>query len=1092
VNKLLSVAVVSAVVALVGCDRGNVMTTCERVCVADERCDLPTKRCVPNERPVILVESPIAESLINTADLTLRGTIVDDSGLTVQRAEASLDDGATWTPIGVGDLNRFEARLGVPRVDGARTSLQVRAFDAEGNEALVLVPVVLDRVGPSCSFQQPMANAVLSGSEATVRVQVQDGSLRLGSRASLVLDPTTTLEANVIEGVALFTVTLPSLDGAAREWTFEGTDEAGNTCATRISVRVDTVGPVAVLISPTPGQRVTRDTSGVVPVRFSVTDGTGIQVAEVLAPPSTLWQPATLTNGVATFDWQVPANEEGASRTLSVRAKDLQGTLGAEVSATVVLDTVPPVCTLLSPMPAQVLNAASGPIFQVRWQVQDGSTALGGGEVSLDDGTSWLPVTIDMTGLAAYPWALGSTRNGETVALRVRATDAAGNRCPEQRVQVTVDVVPPTVTVTTPMRNAAVSTPTLTFTGQASDGSAAVNSMTLDFGDAVGARPVGVLGTQWSVTVPTVATEDFVTHAAQVRAVDAAGNATTVTHPVRVDRVAPVPTIVAPMEGQRFNAQQVTAGAVTLTGQALDGDPFVALEVQSSPGVWTALAGQTWAVQTLSSDDDVEYQEALRARDTAGNVASVTRRFRVDRVAPTVVLTSPASGARNTTTDFAMQFSEAMRLVGTAIPFTFTPAQPVSATVALSGGDRVVTVSGLNGDQPYSVVLNASRLTDVSGNPPVVASAVSFTTAPRGPLPNTVLLSANASQRVELVRTSQDEDGVIALAVRVINPTSSVRTWLLGWVDPKTGLFTQQATVPAGDTGALISNVIDFSSVPPRRTATAVLGVAGSSHVWTLGVPGVRTFSALTVGVPAAGELPGTAEVTLGTTALGFTWTRPPNAAVEVPLFTPIVGTAAHSAGNVLVFGWEPSCSSPPCFSSVLERTRTCDCPADGGTCACAWGPERALGAIVRDTTGPRTLGDLFRTVQVVRTAQQSWWASDNWVGGDVETVIGACTGLNGFIVPLTGPVAMARSGNNGLLFASAGNHALGARVRVLRLEACPVTGNEPFKDFIVTDGATQPGANPSSKRNVSMAPVAGPTIGLLYVTSSGDLKYVE
>jgi hypothetical protein len=130
--------------------------------------------------------------------------------------------------------------------------------------------------------------------------------------------------------------------------------------------------------------------------------------------------------------------------------------------------------------------------------------------------------------------------------------------------------------------------------------------------------------------------------------------------------------------------------------------------------------------------------------------------------------------------------------------------------------------------------------------------------------------------------------------------------------------------------------------------------------------------------------------------------------------------------------------------------------------------------------------------VQVVRTAQQSWWASDNWVGGDVETVIGACTGLNGFIVPLTGPVAMARSGNNGLLFASAGNHALGARVRVLRLEACPVTGNEPFKDFIVTDGATQPGANPSSKRNVSMAPVAGPTIGLLYVTSSGDLKYVE
>jgi hypothetical protein len=78
------------------------------------------------------------------------------------------------------------------------------------------------------------------------------------------------------------------------------------------------------------------------------------------------------------------------------------------------------------------------------------------------------------------------------------------------------------------------------------------------------------------------------------------------------------------------------------------------------------------------------------------------------------------------------------------------------------------------------------------------------------------------------------------------------------------------------------------------------------------------------------------------------------------------------------------------------------------------------------------------------------------------------------------------------VLLAGAGDDGVNAKVRVSVLGTCPNTGNEPSKDFVLSDAAIQPGASPASKRSISMGPVAGPTVGLLYVTTSGDLKYVE
>ncbi len=1457
------VGVLSVIAVVTGCGGSRIQTACDRACVGGERCDRPTKRCVQNEAPVISLETPARSALIGTAEVLVTGTITDDTEL-IKSAEVSLDQGGTWIGLGIGEGGRFEKRVPVPVQDGEVSELRLRAFDLDDFEGGLSVPMVFDRVAPRCRVVAPAEGVTLSGTTAALRVDVTDGSGRYGN-GTLAVSASTTLQKPIEGGQVVFDVPLPAVDGVTQQWQFEGADAAGNRCQLARDVRIDTVGPVVTVSAPTSGSSVTRNASGVVPVRFALSDASALQGAEVQAPPSTVWQPAVLTGSSGAFDWQVPVNDQGVQRTVRVRATDAHGNVGAESTVTVAVDTVPPTCTLLAPMAGQLLSQSSGQIFQVRWSAQDGSGVLGGGEVSFDDGATWLPVSLDASGTATYPWTLDATANGVATTIRVRATDAAGNRCAERVVQVTVDTVGPTISVTAPALNSSLSTatvafsgvandgaraamavtldfadgvgprmaalngsqwavsvptnatedfvahqvivratdtvgnstsltwpvrvdrvapsllvpqptegqrfnaqafssgddvtaivqssdgdpflvteyrlgtaafaaltggqipvttsvmdddveyvatvrardsannvstvirrfrvdrrapaltitspasnaalnaaaivftgttdaaaPTLTldfadgtgpravtpsggawslsvptvntedfvlhavvaravdaagnvttvnlpvrvdrvaprltlptptegqvfnasafstsstvslttntvdgdsttvtevetspgvfspvsagavqvatqptdndvaysrtvrardaagnttsvtrtfrvdrvvptiaftnpsagaslntstilFTGTASDGASAIGSLTLDFADGVGPRTINALGSAWSLTVPTVATEDFVAHSVVLRGQDAAGNVATLTRALRVDRVAPVVIITAPTEGQRFNASQVNVfGVVTVAAQVTDGDPAIVVE-SFSGAAWVATgAGNSTTVTTAPTDNNVEYSQPMRARDTAGNIGSLTRRFRVDRVAPTVLATTPTNGQLGTPLEFALQFSEPM-VLASGLPAAFVPAEPPAATVALDGPRRIATISGLAGNTAYQASLRPAGITDDFGNPPAATAPVTFTTAPRRPTNGAVLVDATPTRQVELFRISGDEDGVVSIVARLLNPQTGDRTWLFGWIDPVTGQFLQQGTTSAGTTGAFITSVSEPASGGTRRRRASVrLGLTGSSAVFELGAPGVQLFpSGVTFGVaPGTPELTGSEVSNVSLVGFDPQYSRPPNA-VET------FGSSFMSPQAVSVFDRNQWAVVLQDFSSTYRVVRTCTASA----CTMSAARQLVSATFFRDQ-------DRMSYVQLNGI---TWFVGIQATGTGVATVTHASCVTNagsggaegGFLAGwFATPV---RSGPNSIDLAwmlNSGTYAdlVNPVVRVSRITGCAPSPPGGFTTFPLTNATgSQIGLEGQVLPEVS--PVPGPTAGLLWLEAPGRLRYTQ
>lgn len=1086
-------------VCLFGCDdRGTVRSPCGRQCAEMERCDLTQARCVLNGVPLVAFTTPQEDELITTATVLVTGRVTDDASEFLN-PELSLD-GTTWVSLPVEPIDGdFSQRYDVPALDGQSVTVTVRLKDSLGAEGTGTRRFYVDRVAPRCRIASPSATTTLSGMMGELELEVTDDSRRYGG-AELSLDNGVTWQsAMVMDGTARFTFPLPQdVNGVRRAIALRATDAAGNRCELSGELLIDTRGPEVTPVAPVADQQLNASNAPTYAVRFSVADPAGVTSAEVLAPPSTNFAPATVANGTAEFMWTLPASDDGVTRDIQLRATDALGNVTTR-TLSVGIDLIAPTCTLLTPTQNQVLSSSSGASFTVTWNVSDGSTRLGPAEVSTDDGATWAAVTPSM-GAASYPWMLDPMANGVATRVRVRGADHAGNRCTERTADVTVDLVAPVITITEPVANGSFNAPTLRFAGTVTD----ATTLTLDFGDGVGARPVAINGTAFAINVPLSATEDFVAHAAQLRARDGAGNERLVTRTVNVDRIAPVLTVASPTEGQLLNATQLTANQVVLQVSALDGDPLTTTEAQTGPTTWVPLTGNSFNANTSALDDGFEYQQQFRTRDSAGNTSTTSRRYRVDRVAPTVVSTSPVNNARRTAAEFSALFSEPMRLTGTALPFTFTPAAPVDAATSLASGDRQVTVRGLLGDESYSVVIDATRLTDLAGNPPVVAAPVVFITGPRAPSPNTVFITGSARRTVEFFRSSQDDDGVIALAVRVIDTVTSQRSWLLGWVDPKTGLWTQQGTAPASNTGATIFNTAIPLSNGTRRAATAKLGLNGPTVMWVYGVPGVVSTPELSMTLaPSASEDPNSSEVaTFVPQSGGFSYRRTPGITDNTQLGVPQLGVNAHSPDHFVVWGANLP-SGPNNGADINFAPRHCT-----GT-TCTWGNYVGIGAFLSNNfDGTQSaIGDFLTAIQVLQTASSTFITVEQWTpdgSGTMQPTLFGFTGVfcaneatgqygnfqHGVIMGMT---RVPGSPDLALIGGAFPTNFAGVPAANFRLFStnCPRTFSEPVTTIVGLNPAALPGATSNTVLPV-FQPIKTATLGVIYVRTPGDLVYLE
>jgi subtilase family serine protease len=412
-------------------------------------------------------------------------------------------------------------------------------------------------------------------------------------------------------------------------------DSAGNMAEALVPVTIDSVAPLALLVSPAAGDVLDRGATPVA-VTGSATDdrlerwdlafGPGGQPA-YFVPIASGTEGGT---GLALGNWAVAALPDG-TYTLRLVARDRAGQESTS-RAIVVLDSVEPIAVIGVPAEGAALNAV-GPI--------DGTASdanLEGWTVEAAPGDAatafqWSPLsegTTSVTSGSLGEWTPLPPDGMHT--LRLTARDRAGHVSRTLRT-VTIDTAPPLLPTglvgTVQPAGATTGDVVLTWLASAST-------------DVAGYRVTRVGGADLAALVPGLTYTDGGvvegTHSYEVRAVDLAGNASgpaTVT--IRLDVTPPVVSLFAPAAGARVS------GAVNVQGTAFSAGDFseyrVLVGAGAAPTDWTLVRRSTVPVTagllaTWTALVDGPHVLALEAEDTSGNRARTTVDVFVDLVPP--------------------------------------------------------------------------------------------------------------------------------------------------------------------------------------------------------------------------------------------------------------------------------------------------------------------------------------------------------------------------------------------------------------------------------------------------------------------------
>ena len=207
------------------------------------------------------------------------------------------------------------------------------------------------------------------------------------------------------------------------------------------------------------------------------------------------------------------------------------------------------------------------------------------------------------------------------------------------------DTLPPKVTISTPTPGNVVAG-SVTVAGTASDaGGIASVSVAVDSG------PYSAAGgtTSWAKTIDVTGLSNA-THVVTSKAADLAGNTSTSTVTVLVsnnvtpaDTTAPMVSIASPQNGQG-----VSAGAISVTGNAADNAAVTAVTVSVDGGIPIPAIGTTSWTAVTGSLGAGSHAITARASDGAGNVGVSTVTVTVTATVPPgtgsdVIVTDPAA-----------------------------------------------------------------------------------------------------------------------------------------------------------------------------------------------------------------------------------------------------------------------------------------------------------------------------------------------------------------------------------------------------------------------------------------------------------------
>ncbi len=297
-------------------------------------------------------------------------------------------------------------------------------------------------------------------------------------------------------------------------------DNAGNTDAMSVSVKVDTVAPaISKSLSAAPiGEWYTQ-----APIlTVSAADATsGLASISILDNGAPIVSPATLSDG---------------AHTISIRATDVAGNSSAD-TLTVKVDSAPP---LIAP-------SLIGTLGDREWYVSAVEASA-----AISDATSGVASTSALINGAAYSLPYAINEDGETVVI-FNATDNAGNSV-SQYVIVKIDKTPPVMSVskTGAFGDNGWRTSNVDFQISATDATSGpqYGEYRLDAG-------------AWQTGMAFAVSGDG-THTVEYRVFDNAGNVAAQSESVKIDTTAPSASFSSPAPNS------LAMGALQINGQSAD------------------------------------------------------------------------------------------------------------------------------------------------------------------------------------------------------------------------------------------------------------------------------------------------------------------------------------------------------------------------------------------------------------------------------------------------------------------------------------------------------------------------------------------
>ncbi|HUX40230.1 MAG TPA: Ig-like domain-containing protein [Rectinemataceae bacterium] len=756
--------------------------------------------------PSLVATAPVANESTSSSSYTIQGTSTDTGGVGfpgTNAVEYSLDGGSTWTGLSLSGTS-WSATVSLGTTEGAKT-LKLRSTDKLGNQSSQTIGFFYD-LNPPVMQETGVGGGTNPATYSTATRSTVHFAGSASDTDALASAHALTVSIDHAAAVDLFGLAAPyTASGTAGGWTvnvavgsggladgphdfvFTATDIAGKTTSVERAVTVDTTAPVSSIVTPpilssldtsywlsgaTAGIGGTSTdsgsgASGIVGLYYDI-------VAKGSAAPA--FSTSTWTQAAGTTNWNGTVKLSGTGGTgegqftMYVAAVDAVGNVETAKTRDFGVDQNPPTAT-----ETHTATFAAKSLYTLTGTIAD-TNSLSTLAITEQKG-SGTPLTVAF----AAPASVGGTSQGWTsaslplgksqadldahaadgsYAYAITVTDVAGKSTTITRT-VNIDTTAPTLSMSA--IPSWISSSAYTIGGSATDPNAGASGVanivySLDGGtswtsagwsDSSGGTNTS--GT-WTATLTGLAEGS---HSLIVKAIDAAGNATTnVAVDFGVDLAAPSLGVGAtPATITSSTASSFTGFGGTLS----DSDP--ASVMGSTLGVTVSstqngnlvdngspiTAGSNWtfgfAINATTHAQDGLWSFTFTATDVAGKATVVTRSLTVDTQAPTITVTSPSANGWVSSSSLSVT-GVANDGSGTGVNAVYAKVDNASIdhssedpTVSANGWTLMAGKTNWNTDATHALPVLAGegnktlwiKATDAAGNITTASEAISAT-----------------------------------------------------------------------------------------------------------------------------------------------------------------------------------------------------------------------------------------------------------------------------------------------------------------------------------------------------------------------------